>query len=312
VSSEPFVVEVVRSGAVESAHLVDVAVVDRGGEPVAWAGDPDRPAAFRSSAKPIQARASREAGWEPADRRALAIACASHNGEPEHIEAVRALLSAAGVPPNALRCPADVPLYMPAALTAGAPAPIFHNCSGKHAAMLAACAAGRWPLDGYQHPEHPLQQQVRALVGSFVGPLEGPLVDGCGVPTFVAPLRGLAHGFLGIDGGEEAAAMREHPFLVGGTGRLDTDLMRASRDLLCKGGAEGLLCVAAVDVGIALKARDGAARARGPVAVEVLRALDVIGDAEIEALRTHAEPAVLGGGELVGRLRARGSIDRRS
>lgn len=115
----PLVVEVIRSGVCESTHLVDVAVVDETGALVASAGDPERPAAYRSSAKPFQARAALEAGWTPPDEPALAIACASHNGEPQHIEAVRAVLRAAGVEEGALECPPDVPMDIDAALVAG-------------------------------------------------------------------------------------------------------------------------------------------------------------------------------------------------
>jgi len=305
--SDPLVVEVERSGVVESTHLADVAVVDERGDLVAWAGDPERPAAYRSSAKPMQARASLEAGWAPADDRALAIACASHNGEPDHVAAVRAVLSAAGLDESALRCPPDVPLFPAAARSVAEPSPIFHNCSGKHAAMLAACRAAGWPLESYLLPEHPLQQRVRAVVETLVGALEGPLVDGCGVPTFVAPLRALADGFRRIDGGVEAAAMRGHPFLVAGTERLDTDLMAADPRILVKGGAEGLACLSVDGFGVAVKIRDGSARARGPA---VLSVLDQCGIGGGISLPQHREPAVLGGGVRVGSVRARGLLER--
>src|SRR6202007_723693 len=148
--------------------------------------------AYRSSAKPLQARVSIEAGWVPSDARAVAIACASHNGEPEHIEAVRSILDAAGLDEGALRCPADVPMYLPAAMGVGRRARVYHNCSGKHAGMLAACKASGWPLDSYRDAEHPLQRAVAASIADLVGEVQATLVDGCGVPTFVAPLRALA------------------------------------------------------------------------------------------------------------------------
>ncbi|HJT37450.1 MAG TPA: asparaginase, partial [Actinomycetota bacterium] len=287
----PLVVEVVRSGAPESEHLVDVAVVDPSGRLVAWAGDHERPAAYRSSAKPLQARASLEAGWEPTDARAVAIACSSHNGEAEHLAAVRSILDAAGIDETALRCPADVPLYLPAVMGVREKLPVYHNCSGKHAAMLAACTAAGWPLETYREPDHPLQQAVTALVRSAVGEISAALIDGCGVPTFVAPLRALARGLLAIDGGREAEAMRAHPFLVGGTDRLDTDLMAAVPNVLIKSGAEGLACLAVDGVGIALKARDGAARARGPAVLHVLEQLGVV---HSDVLPQHRAPPVLG------------------
>ena len=303
----PLVVEVVRSGVRESSHLVDVAVIDRAGTLVAWAGDPEQHAAFRSSAKPLQARVAVEAGWVPADARAVAIACASHNGEPQHIEAVRAVLAAGGVDESALRCPSDVPMYLPAVMGVGSRAPVYHNCSGKHAAMLAACTASGWPLTTYRDADHPLQRAVTALVDATVGEISATLTDGCGVPTFVAPLRALARGLLAVDGGTEADAMRAHPFLVAGTERLDTDLMTAKPQVLIKSGAEGLACVSVDGFGIALKARDGAARARGPAVLSVLEQLDAI---DGTLLPQHREPPVLGGGDVVGALRARGSLAR--
>src|SRR5205814_3610985 len=160
----------------------------------------------RSSAKPLQARVSIEAGWRPPDSHAVAIACASHNGEPEHVAAVRAILSQSGLDESALQCPADVPLYLPAVMGIRERAPVFHNCSGKHAAMLAACRASGWPLDTYRDADHPLQRAVTALVEEMVGEIGAMLTDGCGVPTFVGPLRALARGLLTIDGGIEAAA----------------------------------------------------------------------------------------------------------
>jgi L-asparaginase II len=306
--TEPLVVRAVRSGTVESVHLVDVAVVDRAGTLLASAGEPERLAAFRSSAKPIQARAALEAGWRPSDAQAIAIACASHSGERAHVEAVRSVLAAAGVPEDALRCPLDVPVNADAALAVSERARIYHNCSGKHAGMLAACAVAGWRLDDYRASSHPLQERVAAVLRAVGGVDDCPLlVDGCGVPTPVMSLRAFARAFLAIDdGGPETAAMRAEPFLVGGTGRFDTDLMRTAPNLVSKGGAEGLICLSDGSTGIALKVRDGAARAAPPAAVLVLRALGLL---DPSALPAHAAPAVVGGGERVGELRARGGLE---
>lgn len=312
--SEPLRVEVVRSGFVESVHLVDVAVVDATGAVVAHAGDPDTPAAFRSSSKPIQARASREAGWAPADARALAIACASHNGEAAHVEAARAVLARAGVDESALACPADVPASIDAALGVTERRAIYHNCSGKHSAMLAACAAADFPLAGYREAGHRLQQRMLSTIEQFCGAKAAAvLVDGCGVPTPVMTLRAFARGFLAIDGGPEAAAMRAHPFLVGGTARFDTDLMIAAPHVLTKAGAEGLACASAGGFGIALKSRDGfAGRFRGPAMLHVLVALGLVDGETLDALAAHRRVPVLGGGAPVGEARAVGSLQRRT
>ncbi|MFA5890229.1 MAG: asparaginase [Actinomycetota bacterium] len=307
-SADPLVVEVVRSGVCESVHLLDVVVVDGAGNVVASAGDPSCPAAFRSSAKPIQARASIRSGWVPVDDSALAIACASHGGEPAHVAAVRAILTAAGLPEAALACPPDVPVDPAAALAVSARAAIYHNCSGKHAAMLAASIAAGWSPERYLEPDHPVQQAVRELVAELFGTRPRELVDGCGAPTVVAELAVLARAFLRLDGGPEAAAMRAHPFLIGGTRRVDTDVMTAVPALLVKSGAEGLTCVAGPGIGIALKARDGAARPRGPALLYVLNALGLIDQSQTEALFEHGTGPVLGGGHPVGRARVRGRL----
>lgn len=304
---EPVVVEVERSGFVESVHLVDVAVVDASGALVASAGDPDRLAAFRSSAKPLQARASLEAGWQPSDDAALALTCASHNGEPGHVELALRILAGAGLEERHLRCPPDIPFWVPAALEATQRRTAYHNCSGKHAGMLAACVAAGWELDTYRDATHPLQERVVDLLDGM-GIRSAPLIDGCGVPTLVAPLRALAHAFRSIDdGGPETRAMRAHPWMVGGTERLDTDLMSAAPHLVVKAGAEGLACASDGLTGVAIKARDGAARFRGPALLLVLTELGLV---EQDALPQHREVAVLGGGAPVGLVRARGRLVR--
>ncbi|MFN2614145.1 MAG: asparaginase [Actinomycetota bacterium] len=308
---EPIIVEAERSGFVESVHLVDVAVVDRAGALVASAGDPGTLCAFRSSAKPLQARVALEAGWKPPSDRSLAVACASHNGERPHLAAARATLAAAGVKEDALRCPADVPAYPDASLGVTQRARVYHNCSGKHASMLAVSALNGWPLASYRDRAHPLQgrniERMRALLGDT-----SILVDGCGVPTFTAPLHVLARAFATIDdGGPEQEAMRAHPFLVAGSERLDTDLMTVQPRVLIKAGAEGLACFTGGGYSIATKSRDGfASRSRGPAVMLVLRELGLIDDAQREKLAVHEEPPVLGGGEPVGACRARGSLSR--
>lgn len=306
--TEPLVVEVERNGFVESAHLVDVVVVDERGSVVAAAGDGALLAAFRSSAKPIQARVCLEAGWEPPSEACLALACASHNGEPVHVETARQTLAAAGLGDDALRCPADVPFHVPSLLAVRERAPVYHNCSGKHAAFLATCAANGWPAETYRDPEHPLQRAIRARLGALLGE-ERLLVDGCGVPTFVAPLHAFARAFATIGGGREAAAMRAHPMLVGGSDRLDTDLMSVA-PVVIKAGAEGLACVLAGNLSIALKSRDGAARPRGPATIHVLRELGVLSEEQAQALAQHGAVPVLGGGVPVGAARARGTLHR--
>jgi L-asparaginase II len=322
----PARVVVVRSGLQESVHEVDVAVVDAAGSLVASAGDPGRVAYARSCMKPLQASVSMWlAALDYTDREA-AVMCASHNGEPVHIDAVRGILARGDVPESALRCPAA---YPDLASLHGAPQrlPINFDCSGKHAGMLAACRARDWPLESYRDPGHPLQQQILSAVLAATG-LGGRAVqvgvDGCGVPVHGFPLAAMARIYATLLDpaplGDEVApwadralaAMRAQPYLVAGRGRVDTAVTdRTNGGVVAMLGAEGMTSAAARDrrLGIALKVRDGAGRATAPVLVAVLRRLDVLDDDDVDALVSYARPRVLGGGEPVGELETHLDLD---
>jgi L-asparaginase len=247
-------VAVERGGTTESVHLVD-AVAVRDGEVVLRVGDPDRPVCMRSSAKPFQALPLARAR-DDLDTRELAIACASHRAAPDQLDAVRALLDRAPAREDELECGPQ---------PERGDGPLRHNCSGKHAGMLALCRARGWDSTGYRLADHPVQQAAQAALAEAAGlpPQDIPLeLDGCGVPTFVLGLTPMAHAFARLerlDGGRRLAdAMRTHPELIGGEGAFDTELMRAFPGLVAKSGAEGLLClVTAGGVAIALKSRDG-------------------------------------------------------
>ena len=189
------------------------------------------------------------------------------------------------------------------------------NCSGKHAAMLATCRANGWPLAGYLERAHPLQVALQAAVEELAGEqVQHVAVDGCGAPQHALTLPGLARSFTrlvqappGTPERRTADAMRAHPHLVGGTGRDVTALMQGVPGLLAKDGAEGVYAVAVPGVGaVALKVDDGAARARTPVLVAGLRALGVAG----EVLEQLATLPVLGGGAVVGEVRAATALQR--
>lgn len=308
-TAAPLIVEVIRSNIVESTHAVDVAVVDGSGALVAWAGDPEIRAAFRSSAKPIQAAASLAAGWQPSDSSALAIACASHNGEAQHLEAVRGILSDAGLDESSLACPTAFPLREEDIATSGARRRLFHNCSGKHAAFVAACVAHGWPTDSYRDPGHPLQQLALEMLEDAAGTSpDALLVDGCGAPTPVFALSALARAFGTIRGSTQEKAMLAHPFLVGGTARLDSALLDVG--VVTKAGAEGLSCAlietAQGPLAIALKVRDGAPRARGPAITLILETYAPGSTAGVpDDLRS---PPTLGDGVPVGAAVARGAL----
>jgi L-asparaginase II len=314
--SDPLVVEVERSGLVESTHLVDVAVAASDGTRVASAGDPETVAYLRSSAKPIQAAVCLDARWQPPSEEQLAVACASHNGEPAHLAAVRVTLAAAGLDEDALRCPASWPLSPEVAAGVSEPSRILHNCSGKHAAMLATCVVNGWPLDDYRALTHPLQRAISQRVEALAGrPSRAVGVDGCGVPTFALTLAEAARAFAalaagGTDTGVEALeAMSAHPFLVAGTGRLCTAVLKALPGIVVKAGAEGIFCgvLGMGGTGIALKSRDGTGRARDAAAVATLRLLNAW-DVMPESLAPFLDAPVTGGGEPVGSVRVRGDV----
>jgi L-asparaginase II len=303
VTPAPLVVEVERSGLVESTHFVDVAVVGSGGEVVATAGEPATVAYLRSTAKPFQATVCIDAGWKAPDDECVAVACASHNGEPAHVAVVRRILAAAGLDESSLRCP---PVH-PRDVVVSEPESIFHNCSGKHAAMLATAAANSWPLDDYRSVDHPLQRAVAERLTTLAGlPATRVGVDGCGVPTFAYRLQDTARIFARLRKitPDSVRAMRAHPFLVAGTNRMCTAVLDAVPGVVIKIGAEGMFCGSLLDegMGFALKVRDGAVRAADAAVLETLRTL---GAAVPETL---APALVLGGGRPVGRLRVRGKL----
>jgi L-asparaginase II len=302
------VAEVVRSGFVESRHHGSVVVLDASGGVLATAGDVTVPVFPRSATKPLQTVGMLGAGLD-AGGPDLALISGSHYGEPFHIRRVRQILQSAGLGPDALRCPPDLPLSVAerdALLRSGGDAePIIMNCSGKHAGMLATCVTNGWPLDTYLDPKHPLQVMLAATVADLAGePIAATGVDGCGAPAFAFSLTAVARAFLrlvepepGTSERRVAEAMRAHPELVAGTGAPDTVLMSRIPGLVAKGGAEGVVAAAIPGTGaVALKIEDGAKRARMPVLASALRRLEVA--------TPVLEPPVLGGGEPVGEVRA--------
>jgi L-asparaginase II len=231
----------------------------RDGEVVAEAGDRSLVTFLRSSAKPIQALPLVRARPE-LDDRLVAIACASHQAEPEQIEAVRDLLAAAPATEDDLECGDQ---------DGRPPGRIYHNCSGKHAGMLAVCRARGWESAGYRLPDHPLQQELLREIAAAAGAEPAIATDGCGVLTFGLPLVRIAAAFSRLvapaGGARVLQAMRAHPQLVGGAQALDTRLMRSLPGWVAKGGAEGLLCASSADgTGVVLKCEDGSQRPISP------------------------------------------------
>lgn len=280
----PVLVETTRGPLVENRHRAVVAVVDPEGKVVAAWGDIERPVFPRSAAKPFQALPLIETG--AADRLGLseaeiALACASHSGEPVHTTAVAAWLDRLGLSVADLECGAHFPMdpSPPAGLV---PSALHNNCSGKHAGMLATARHMGEPTKGYIEPDHPVQRRAREALGRMAGiaGLEAPFgVDGCGIPAAAIPLKSLALAYARLGAGQTeatrriASAMMAEPLMVGGTGRFDSLLMAAAPGLiLCKGGAEGVHGGALPELGLgfALKIDDGAKRAEEALAAALL------------------------------------------
>ncbi len=302
--------EVERNGLVESRHRGSVVVLGPDGAVAESVGDIEGAIFGRSSNKPLQAVGLRRAGlaFEPAH---LALVCGSHRGQPFHIDAVRAMLAGAGLGVEALGCYPDYPLSEDARfdlVRAGASrSPIYMNCSGKHAGMLATCVHNGWSTAGYLAVDHPVQVQLAATFADLVAePVARTGIDGCGAPVFAASLTGLATAFLRLVDGEPdtheravADAMRAHPDMVSGTDAdgVDTHLMRAVPGLIAKSGAEGLMAMAAPGVGaVVIKIDDGAMRPLRPILVSALARLDV----DKERLEPFATLPVTGGADVVG------------
>ena len=247
---------------------------------------------MRSSSKPLQAIPLARAR-DDLDDRDLAIASASHLADEAQLAAVSALLAKAPAGEDELECgPEGHP-----------PSRLKHNCSGKHAGMLALCRAKGWRSEGYRLEGHRVQREMLAIHAEASEVAEDEIrtgIDGCGVLTFALPLERMAHAFARLpelDGGDRvAAAMRAHPKLIRGPIASDTRLMESLPGWIAKGGAEGLLCAAGDGMGVALKVEDGNGRALGPAAAAFFRQLDLdLG--ELAVL-----PLVNSRGELVGEI----------
>jgi L-asparaginase II len=342
--SNPILVEALRGGIVESAHRGAVAVLDADGSVHTALGDIERAIFPRSAVKVLQALPLVASGaadrWGLTDEE-LALACASHNGEPRHAATAAAMLAKAGVDVQALECGTHWPYHdgaLKALAAAGAePSALHNNCSGKHAGFVClGChlAAGessstgvsgrRAFLRGYVRPAHPVMREVTAALQATT---DWDLAqaergtDGCSIPTYAIPLRHLALAFarvgtgVGLQAGHAAAARRlrravaAHPYMVAGSGRFDTRVMEALGErVFCKVGAEGVHCAALPELGlgVAVKIDDGNnARACEVVLAALLRRLLPLDDAQAALLDSLATVNLRNwNGIEVGQLRA--------
>lgn len=326
--SNPILVHVTRGGIVESRHRGAFAVADAGGNLAAALGDIAGPVFPRSAIKAFQAlpmveRAADRFGFTDAE---IALACASHSGEPEHVRVARAMLGKLGLSESDLECGAHWPYDADAtrALAAAGERPraIHNNCSGKHAGMLALALALGATTKGYTDVSHPVQRAIAATMRDLCGidPDAQPRgTDGCSVPTWAMPLEAWARGFSRFASGAGLpperqraarrimAAVRNHPFMVAGSERFCTKLMQAVPRAFVKTGAEGVFCGAVphADFGLTVKCDDGAGRAAEVIMAALLAHLPVWTPEEEARLRSFATvPVTNRAGLEIGQLHA--------
>jgi L-asparaginase II len=310
---------VYRGEYLESSHDVHIAVVNNEGKLLYSYGNPDRLTFPRSSMKPFQAVPLIETGaaehfrYTPAE---LSLSCASHSGEQIHREAVLHILERIGLNEEALQCgthiPRDIESYKQLLRDGKDLTPVFSNCSGKHSGMLATAVYMNEDVSTYREIHHPLQQRILVTIEDVCNIPKEEIqlsVDGCGVPVHQLPLSHAALGFARLAKTNKTLspkravaletirnAMMQHPEMVGGTDRFDTDLMKIyDGRVVAKAGAEAVQCIGLVEegIGIAIKVEDGAPRATSVAAMEVLKQLG-IGDQQIfEDLKDYVIAPVL-------------------
>ena len=275
---EPITVDLLREGIIESQHQAQAVLCDGRGRVRMAAGDPNTSAFIRSALKPLQALAATSTGTLDAlglSDRDLAIMCASHDGSPALARQAFHVLWRSGLEASDLRCPTP----------AGQQSPLNHNCSGNHAGMLAVCKQCSWSTRDYLDPKHPVQQLVLKKVSECIGLPPAELItarDDCGMPTYYLQISQMAALYAHLSAGNSldmeriTRAMVHYPELVAGEGRFDTELMRLTAgEVVSKSGAEGIQCLGQIGqgMGLAIKVKDGAKRAKYAVAIHLLQQL---------------------------------------
>lgn len=290
-----------RSGFDESLHVGAGAALDASGSIVAAVGDPRLVVYPRSCLKPMQAATMLGLGLQLPDDQ-LAIACASHDGTPVHLDVVRAILASFGLSESDLQNTPARSLGDPNSDVSS----LRQNCSGKHAAMLATCVVNAWPIESYLDLQHPLQVAITAGMADLGCTVHHVGIDGCGAPTHALGLDELARAFgtLASDGGDVGRAMRAHPVLVGGES-CDTRWMEAVEGVMAKVGAAGMMALGLADGrALTFKIADGSGVARQVIVPEALRTIGVDVDVLAPATVARSAVAVLGHGREVGQLSA--------
>ncbi|MGL4882415.1 MAG: asparaginase [Waterburya sp.] len=289
IQTPPLEVYLFREGIVESSHQVEATVVDNRGRVLLVAGNSETTAFTRSALKPFQALAVTSTGtlqrYGLSDRD-LAIICSSHQGNIEQARQAFNILWQADVDPIALQCP----------IPEGRTNRLEYNCSGKNAGILAVCKNRNWPLNTYLQRSHPVQQLILSKISELLEMPGDELIsahDDCGMPTYSMQLQQIAHLYAqlaasnNLDLERIARAMTYHPRMIAGDGAFDTELMRLSEgELVSKSGAEGIQCVSRLGegMGLAIKVKDGARRAKYAIAIHLLRQMGWISPAIAEIL----------------------------
>ena len=292
----------------ESVHYGIFAVLDENDHLLLSAGDVHHKTYIRSAAKPFQmlpmlaSGAIEHFGFTS---RECAIVCASHNGEPAHVEAARGILEKIGLNVAHLQCGAHAPYHTASAeelIRKGEAFTALHNnCSGKHSGMLASCVKKKYPIETYLDFEHPLQLEILEYVKEFSGAKETFRgTDGCSAPVFELEIIQMARMFARLGSGKQDllkrsfSIMRAEPFMIGGTSRFDTDLIQNS-NVVGKVGGEGIHCVAVPPendrpaIGLAVKIADGNFRALYPVVTSLLNRLGVLNEGQMQKLAYYVK-----------------------
>jgi len=320
----PVLVDVCRSSAVESCHRGSVIAINAEGKTLLALGDSDALVFPRSSLKPLQVMPLVESGavdhLSMTDQE-LALACASHSGEPSHLQVLSQWMQRIGLDASQLECGPSLPLDSEAAhehlRLGGKPGRELHNCSGKHTGMLALSVYLEETVQGYSEYSHVTQQSWMNVLSelSGVNVFDMPWdKDGCGLPAVALPLAAFAKAFLPFTiqcqaaatqraraAARISAAMRSHPQMVAGSNRCCTASMQGGDNLLVKVGAEGVFIAVAIEAGvvIALKADDGANRAAEVMLGAALRQLGLLSSSQYDSLSRWYQPPIVNSQQAV-------------
>lgn len=319
----PVLAEVLRGGAVESCHRGAVIAMNADGKTVLSVGNTNALVFPRSSLKPLQVIPLVESG--AADQfdlteSELALACASHNGENEHLQVLMRWMDRVELTPSQLECGPSLPLDNETSETllrsGGSASRELHNCSGKHTGMLTMAAFLGESLSGYSEYGHATQQGWMSLLSelSGVNVFDMPWDrDGCGLPAVALPLSAFARAFTPFITAHKstasrsramarvASAMTAQPHMVAGSNRCCTASMKNCDELMVKVGAEGVFIAVAIKAGvvIALKNDDGATRGAEVMLGAALRHLGLVSANQYEALAPWYKPPILNSQKVV-------------